>query len=229
MSPAGYLSVAVIVPVLNEAGLLPEFIERCGRTGADELVFSDGGSTDATPDILRGAGVRWVASRPGRAAQMNRAAADCTSDILLFLHVDTHICSSHIEAVRTAMKDTAVVGGRFDVRLSGGQAAFRVIERLINLRSRLTRISTGDQAMFVRRSVFERLGGFPDQLLMEDVEFSCRLKRVGRIACLRQRVRTSSRRWQARGIVRTVWLMWWLRLQYWLGVDPARLYSRYYE
>jgi len=126
------------------------------------------------------------------------------------------------------MRDERVVGGRFDVRLSGRQPAFRVIEFFINLRSRLTRIATGDQAIFVRRSVFERLGGFPEQPLMEDVEFSRRLKREGRIACLRERVVTSSRRWERHGIARTVWLMWSLRLGYWLGADPERL-RRWYR
>jgi len=223
------LSVAVIVPVLNEARLLPAFIGRCLRAGADELIFADGGSTDATMDILRGAGVHRVSSGPGRAAQMNRAAAECSSDILLFLHVDTSICSSHVEAVREAMMDMRVAGGRFDVRLSGRHPGLRIIEFFINWRSRLTRISTGDQAMFVRRSVFERLGGFADQPLMEDVELSRRLKRAGRIACLRRRVETSSRRWEERGIARTVWQMWWIRLRYWLGANPVRLHRLYYH
>jgi len=127
------------------------------------------------------------------------------------------------------MLNPSVVGGRFDVRLSGRHPAFRVIEFFINWRSRLTRISTGDQAMFVRRNVFERLGGFPQWPLMEDVEFSRRLKREGQIACLHRRVLTSSRRWEKHGIVHTVLLMWWLRLRYWLGANPETLKRHYVD
>jgi len=223
------LSVAAIVPVLNEAALLPGAIERFRHIGVDELVYADGGSTDSTREQLQAAGVRWVSSRPGRSAQMNRGAVECVSDILLFIHVDTSVSSSHIEAVLESMRDRRMAGGRFDVQLSGTHPAFRIIESMINMRSRLSRISTGDQAMFVRRNIFERLGGFPDQPLLEDVAFSRRLKRAGQIACLRQRVETSSRRWEECGIVRTILLMWWLRLRFWLGADPARLWQLYYR
>ena len=221
------MRVAVIVPVLNEVKMLPAFLERARDWPVDELVFVDGGSRDATPRLLAEAGARWMTSRAGRAIQMNAGARATKSDILVFIHADTAISSSNFEAIRRVMRDERVVGGRFDVRLSGRQPAFRVIEFFINLRSRLTRIATGDQAIFVRRSVFERLGGFPEQPLMEDVEFSRRLKRLGRIACLRERVVTSSRRWERHGIARTVWLMWSLRLGYWLGADPERLRRRY--
>jgi len=122
-----------------------------------------------------------------------------------------------------------MAGGRFDVQLSGRHPAFRIIEWFINWRSRLTRISTGDQAMFVRREVFARLGGFSEQLLMEDIELSSRLKREGEIACLRRKVVTSSRRWEKHGIARTVLLMWWLRLRYSLGADPEALKRRYVD
>ena len=221
------MRLAVIVPVLNEAAALPAFLERARDWPVDELVFVDGGSRDATPRLLAEAGARWMTSRAGRAIQMNAGARATKSDVLVFIHVDTTVSSSNFETIRRVMRDEGVVGGRFDVRLSGRQPAFRVIEFFINLRSRLTRIATGDQAIFVRRSVFERLGGFPEQPLMEDVEFSRRLKRLGRIACLRERVVTSSRRWERHGIARTVWLMWSLRLGYWLGADPERLRRRY--
>ncbi len=222
-----HLSVAVVIPVLNEAALLPAAIERCRQLSADELVYADGGSTDGTREIMQAAGVHWVASKPGRATQMNLASASCKSDVFLFLHVDTSVYSGHIDAIRQVMQDETIAGGRFDVRLSGHHPALRVIEHMINLRSRLTRISTGDQAMFIRRSVFERLGGFPEQPLLEDVELSRWLKRAGKIACLRQQVETSSRRWEANGMVRTVLLMWLIRLRYWLGADPARLHRLY--
>jgi len=221
--------IDIVVPVLNEAGALPALLaDRRRLRRKAGFIFVDGGSCDGTVTLLRRAGVRWLASDPGRARQMNAGAAASNAEILLFLHVDTRLDSSHIEDVLQAMRDSDVVGGRFDVRLSGRHPAFRVIEFFINLRSRLTRISTGDQAIFVRRDVFESLGGFPEQPLMEDVEFSKRLKRLGRIACLRRRVTTSSRRWECRGIARTVLLMWWLRLRYWLGADPAAL-ERWYS
>jgi len=187
----------------------------------------DGGSTDNTCRLLENSTLGWIQSPAGRAVQMNAGAQACSSDILLFIHADTIIDSSHILALRRAMQDHVCVGGRFDVALSGGGVALAVIAWLINLRSRLSGISTGDQCQFVRRSVFERMGGFPEQALMEDVEFSKRLKRYGKIACLSETVVTSSRRWERHGILRTVWLMWTLRFLYWLGVSPQKLASMY--
>lgn len=219
--------IAVIVPLLNEASGLPRLLDALARCGAGEVLAVDGGSADGTREILEKSGVRWLPERPGRAVQMNAGARAAGADILLFLHADTCIGPAHIGAVREAMRDPHVVGGRFDVRLSGSHPALRVIERLINLRSRLSRISTGDQAMFVRREVFETMGGFAEIPLMEDVEFSVRLKRLGKIACLRQTVLTSSRRWERHGIVRTVLLMWRLRLLFALGVSPEKLAASY--
>jgi len=219
--------VAVVIPVLNELAQLPRLLDRCREWMADEVILVDGGSTDGSLELLQKSGVRWLATRRGRATQMNTGASQLNSDIILFLHVDTTISSSNILAIGKAMQEPEIVGGRFDVRLSGANPAFRIIEFFINWRSRITRISTGDQAIFVRRTVFDRLGGFPDQPLMEDVEFSKRLKHAGRIKCLREKVVTSSRRWERDGILRTVILMWWLRLCYRLGADPARLKRSY--
>jgi len=216
-------SVAVIVPVRNEARLLPSLIGQMQQLECDELIIVDGGSSDATAEILAESGLRRIASKPGRARQMNAGAEVCDSDILLFIHADTMIDSSHISQLREAMRDAGAVGGRFDVRLSGNSPVFRMIAFLINLRSRLSKISTGDQCLFVRRSVFEQMGGFADQPLMEDIEFSKRLKRRGRVLCLHDKVTTSSRRWQQHGVVHTILLMWKLRLLYWLGVAPEKL------
>jgi len=221
------LSLAIVVPVFNEEAVLPELITNLQQIDADELIVVDGGSTDHTCRLLAGSPIRWISSSPGRAAQMNAGSQECKSDILLFIHSDTIIDSSHLLAVKQAMQDELVVGGRFDVRLSGDGLPFRVIAYFINLRSRLSGISTGDQCQFVRRSVFEHMGGFPEQALMEDIEFSKRLKRYGKLACLRQKVVTSSRRWERYGVMRTVWLMWKLRFLYWLGVSPDKLAQKY--
>jgi len=222
-------TVAMIVPVLNEAECLPCLLTHIREWGMDEIIFVDGGSSDETLQILKNAGVKWIHSERGRAVQINAGTAQLKSDIFLFIHVDTSLSSSHIEDIKQVMRNSSVAGGRFDVRLSGHHTTFRIIEFFINWRSRLTRISTGDQAMFVRREVFARLGGFSEQPLMEDVEFSRRLKREGRVACLHRRVVTSSRRWEKHGIVRTVLLMWWLRLCYSLGVNPEVLKRRYLD
>jgi len=217
----------VIVPLLNEAAALPRLLHHLQLCGADGLLIVDGGSTDGTRQQLEESTVRWLVSDPGRAVQMNAGANLCDSEILLFLHADTELERSHVQAVREVMRDDAIAGGRFDVRLTGAHAGLRVIGWFMNLRSRLSGISTGDQAMFVRREVFAAMGGFAEIPLMEDIEFSKRLKRQGRIACLRQRVRTSSRRWEKHGILSTVLLMWRLRLLYWLGVAPEKLAAMY--
>lgn len=219
--------IAIVVPVLNEAAVLPAQIRRLQAIPGIQVVFVDGGSSDGSRQLLEHSGVHWLSAESGRAVQMNAGARVCHGDVLIFLHADTVLESRHVDAVRQAMTDEAVAGGRFDVRLSGSHPAFRLIERMINLRSRLSRISTGDQAIFVRRDIFDRLGGFPEQPLMEDVAFSCRLKREGEIACLGEQVMTASRRWEEHGIARTVLLMWWLRLRYWLGADPAALKKNY--
>lgn len=224
MSP----SIGIVVPVYNEAPLLADRLQALARLPANAVIYVDGGSADDSPSLLEAAGVRWLSAQRGRASQMNAGAAQLDTDILLFLHVDTEISSGHIEDVVRTMGNTKHVGGRFDLDLIGHPRwALAVVAAAINLRSRLSRISTGDQAMFVRRSVFTAMGGFADIPLMEDVAFSRRLKRRGSIACLRHRVSASGRRWERHGLWRTVALMWWLRLRYWLGADPAVLARLY--
>jgi rSAM/selenodomain-associated transferase 2 len=159
---------------------------------------------------------------------MNAGAARSRGDTLLFLHADTRLPPGATRAIADALADPAVVGGRFDVRFDPDRPALRVIAAFMNGRSRLSGISTGDQALFVRRTTFEALGGFADIALMEDIELSRRLRRAGRLACLRQRVTTSSRKWATEGVARTVLLMWALRLAYWSGVAPERLHRWYY-
>ncbi len=224
MSP----SLGIVVPVYNEAAILADRLEALNRLPADAVMIVDGGSADASSSLLHAAGLPWLSAPRGRASQMNAGAAHIDTDIILFLHIDTIISSSHIEAIRRALARPDCVGGRFDLRLSGRpRRALAMVAMMINLRSRLSRICTGDQAIFVRRSTFTAMGGFADMPLMEDVEFCRRLKGYGRIACLRQKVTASGRRWERHGLWHTVVLMWWLRLRYWLGTDPvvlARLY-----
>lgn len=159
---------------------------------------------------------------------MNAGAREAHGEILLFLHADTHLPHGAGEAIRAALADPRIVGGRFDVRLDSPRAIFQVIAFLMNVRSRLTRIATGDQALFVRRHTFATMGGYSDIPLMEDVELTKRLKRHGKIACLRLPVIASARKWEREGVFRTILLMWTLRLLYFLGVNPTRLHRFYY-
>ncbi len=225
--PTMFLSI--VIPVRDEAGTLPVTLARLQalRRAGHEVLVVDGGSRDGTPAVVEGLADALLHSRPGRARQMNAGAAQARGEVLLFLHADTRLPEEAVTAIAAALAGGAS-WGRFDVRLSGDDWRLRIIERLMNLRSCLTGMATGDQALFVRRDVFERIGGFPDQPLMEDLELSRRLKRRGRPACLRPPVITSSRRWESRGVLRTVLLMWSLRLAWFLGVSPRRLVRFYY-
>jgi len=190
----------------------------------------DGGSTDATAAIAaRSRQVRLLASPRGRARQMNAGARAAGGDVLLFLHADTLLPDGALAAVEAAVGDPGVIAGRFDVRFDNPRPVFRMIAWFMNQRSRWSGISTGDQAIFVCREPFEALGGYPDMPLMEDVELCRRLKRRGHMAALRLTVTTSARKWEREGAVRTILLMWALRLLYVLGVPPARLHRWYYR
>jgi rSAM/selenodomain-associated transferase 2 len=219
--------LSVIVPALEEAEALPATLARARAGAIHELIVVDGGSRDATRALATPFADRVLTTERGRARQMNSGAAAATGDVLLFLHADTALPAGFERAIAAALADARVVGGRFDVRLEGASPGLRVVAAAINLRSRLTRIATGDQAIFARRAVFDALGGYPEIPLLEDVSFTRALKRAGRIACLRETVVTSARRWESRGVVRTVVLMWTLRLGYALGASPARLLRFY--
>jgi rSAM/selenodomain-associated transferase 2 len=223
--------LSIVIPALNEAAnlarLLPDLARREHQA---ELLVVDGGSTDDSRAVVaRVEAARWLAARRGRAAQMNAGARAARGDVLLFLHADTMLPAGAGAAILAALADRRVVGGRFDVRLDSPRPLLAAVGWLMNRRSRLTGICTGDQGIFVRRAVFEALGGYPEIPLMEDVEFTRRLKRRGRLAALPLRVVTSARKWETEGIVRTVVLMWTLRLLYALGTPPARLHRWYYR
>ena len=222
--------ISVVVPALEEAGGIKATLECLVplRARGHEVILADGGSRDGTVDIAGPLVDRAVISTPGRARQMNAGAALARGDVLWFLHADTLVPPEADDTI-LAVLTGGCRWGRFDVRLSGRAAVFRIIERMMNLRSCLSGIATGDQGMFVERSLFEAAGGFPDQPLMEDIELSRRLKKMaGRPACLKPALTTSSRRWERDGVIATVLLMWRLRLGYFLGVPPARLHARYY-
>jgi rSAM/selenodomain-associated transferase 2 len=220
--------LAIVIPVLNEAtgiaaALAPlQALRRAGHS----VIVVDGGSQDATPALAAPLADRVITAPRGRARQMNAGAAAADGDILVFLHADTRLPEHAAATIATALK--AHAWGRFDVRIAGRPRMLRVIAALMNLRSRLSGIATGDQAIFVTRAAFDAVGGYPDQPLMEDIELSKRLKRIGPPACLRERVTTCGRRWEQHGTWRTIRLMWRLRFDYWRGVPAERLVERYY-
>ena len=247
------LPLSIVVPMLNEAAALPGLLAHLAgwRRRGCEVVLVDGGSRDDSVAIARAAGLRVVTTERGRARQMNAGARACSGAILLFLHADTRLPEAADAMVRAALGGAArgLAGhspaaaspakaprvaqsppawGRFDVSIDGSPRMLRVVAALMNLRSRLSGIATGDQAMFVGRDAFEAVGGFPDQPLMEDIELSRRLLHVSRPACLRARVTTSGRRWEQRGVWRTIALMWRLRWAYWRGV-PAEVLAEAYR
>jgi rSAM/selenodomain-associated transferase 2 len=223
------MRISFIVPALDEADALAPTLEALqpARRQGHEIILVDGGSTDATLEIASPLVDRILSSRRGRALQMNTGAAVASGEVLTFVHADTRLPEDAETAIEAALR-TARPWGRFDVRLSGEHRLLRVVERLMNLRSCLQGIATGDQAMFVRRDLFEALSGFPAQPLMEDLALSKALRRHARPACLHQTVVTSSRRWEENGVLRTIVLMWWLRARYALGT-PAEHLARAYD
>lgn len=222
--------VSIIVPALNEAGQITATLESLQplRAAGVEVIVVDGGSTDDTVVLARPLADAVIPSPRGRSHQMNAGAAQAGGETLLFLHADTRLPDDAISAVLDGLAHSGKAWGHFDVRLSGRQTMLRVVERMMNLRSRLTGIATGDQAMFARREAFHAVGGFPVIALMEDIALSRALRSAfGAPLCLSAPVVTSSRRWEENGILRTILLMWKLRLAYFLGVSPERLSRQY--
>jgi rSAM/selenodomain-associated transferase 2 len=221
--------LSIVVPALNEAtGIAAQLaaLQPLRRRGV-EVILADGGSGDATVALAAPHVDAVVTAARGRARQMNAGAAQARGDVLLFLHADTRLPDAADTLAARVLAKGAPAWGRFDVAIAGRHPLLPVVAWCMNLRSRLSGIATGDQALFARRDVFAAVGGFPDIALMEDIALSRRLKRQGRPLCLRERVVTSGRRWESRGVVRVVVLMWRLRLAFFLGRDPARLAQAY--
>lgn len=222
-------TLSIIIPVLDEAATIASALTALAplRARGAEIILVDGGSTDDT--VVRAAPLadRVVRAPRGRASQMNAGAAFARGDVLLFLHADTRLPGDADRLILDGLTQSSRAWGRFDVAIEGAHPLLPVVAAMMNIRSRLTGIATGDQAMFVTRAAFDTVGGYPAIALMEDITLARNLKRVSPPLCLRARVTTSGRRWEKRGVVRTVILMWRLRLAYFLGADPDELRRRY--
>lgn len=230
------MSIAAIIPVLNEEDALPSFLKELLSLDFEEIILVDGNSQDQSVAVaqtclktLSHPNFRIISGPKGRAVQMNTGATQATADILLFVHADTQLPPDAKTVIEQALASSRVAGGRFDVRFPKDSGYAWMVSRMMNHRSRLSGMCTGDQAIFVRRSVFESMGGFADIPLMEDLEFSRRLKRKGTVVALKDTVTTSFRRWEQQGPLQTILRMWTLRFLYWLGWDPQRLYQYYHH
>lgn len=224
-----HIPLSIIIPTLNEAMAIVGLLDSLAplRAAGGELILADAGSQDGTSELARGRVDQVVMSPRGRAAQMNAGAAAARGDLLVFLHADTWVPVETLRRLPELLSRSGRRWGRFDVRIAGHHPLLPVIAWSMNRRSRLTGIATGDQTLFMTRDLFEQVGGYPDIALMEDIAISRRLKRMGRPFCLGERVVTSGRRWESRGVIRTILLMWSLRLSYLLGVQPTTL-ARWY-
>ena len=229
--------ISIIIPVLNEARNIQLFLQKLQplREQGHEIVLVDGRSQDDTRILARPYIDRMMTSDRGRAKQMRLGAKMATGQVFLFLHADTvlpqqadQIILMALYSAQAANHSTGFIWGRFNVRLSGDHWLFRIIEQMMNRRSCLTGIATGDQGIFVSKVLYNQVGGIPAIDLMEDIEFSKRLKKYTQPICLKTSVITSSRRWENNGILKTVFLMWSMRLQYFFGVKPELLVKKYY-
>lgn len=222
-------SLSIVMPVLNEAGLIENALAGLAafRSQNCEVIVVDGGSSDDTPRRAASLAGHVIAAPRGRAAQMNAGAAAARGNILLFLHADTHLPADADRLVQDGLLRSGRAWGRFDIAIEGRHPLLPLVAATMNLRSRLTGIATGDQAMFMRRDAFRAAGGFPDLALMEDIAMSKRLKAISPPLCLRAKATTSGRRWEKHGVLRTILTMWRLRLAYFLGASPDSLARQY--
>ncbi len=227
--PSEMSRLTIIVPVLNEAGGIEAALQALQplRARGHELIVVDGGSADATAGLAAGAADRVIDAPRGRARQMNAGAGVARGDVLLFLHADTRLPDDAGVILMEALRQSGGCWGRFDVRIGSTRPILRLVALMMNLRSRLTGICTGDQAIFVTAQAFTRVGGYPPLALMEDIALSARLRRCSKPVALRATAVTSARRWERNGVLRTIALMWWLRLRYFFGAAPAHLAELY--
>ncbi len=221
------MKLTAVVPMLDEERAIAPALEALRRAAAAEIIAVDGGSSDRTVELARPRCDRLVVSARGRARQMNAGAAVASGDVLVFVHADTIVGDRFARDIAAALANPAVVGGRFDLAFDEYGGGLRMVAAMINLRSRLMRSATGDQAIFLRRGAFMRLGGFAEIELCEDVDLVRRMKGIGRLACLRARVQTSSRRWRRGGVGRTIFRMWLIKTLYLAGASPAWLKRHY--
>ncbi len=222
------MKISIIIPVLNEAGQIIDTLKSLEhyRQQGHEVIIVDGGSSDGTLAVAEPFVDTTLSCKAGRAVQMNQGIAAAKGDVLLFLHADTQLPADAISSMIAVIED-GYFWGRFNVRLSGNHLMFRLIERLMNLRSCITGVATGDQAIFVSRESIDIIGDYPQLPLMEDVVFSKKLRSLGWPACIKRQVVTSSRRWEEQGILRTMLLMWRIRLLFFLGVSADKLAKQY--
>jgi len=221
--------LSIVIPVLDEADAIAATLASvaAARARGAEVIVADGGSQDDTVAIARPLCDRVLLAPRGRALQLNAGAAASRGQVLCFLHADTRPPEGFDTSILERIGSQEQAWGRFDVSIAGRHPALRVVATAMNLRSRITGIATGDQVIFATRRLFQAAGGFPEQPLMEDIEFSTRAKRIARPICLRDRAHTSGRRWERHGVAATIVLMWQLRLVYYFGADPRKLHERY--
>lgn len=220
------MNLSIIIPVYNEVETIDILLDSLKPLMSKyEIIIVDGGSLDGTREKVSNYSVKLINSKKGRAKQMNVGAELANGNVLLFLHADTFLPNDISELL--SLKDSEKAWGRFDLKLSSERSIFRLIETMINLRSRLTGIATGDQAIFVGKKLFKEVNGYQDIPLMEDVALSKDLRKIAKPMCLKSKVITSSRRWEKFGVLKMVFLMWILRFLYFIGFHPETL-SRYY-
>ncbi len=220
--------ISIIVPVLNEEQIIKDFLKQLSLlSGNFEVIVVDGGSTDQTVQAVSSF-AKVICTNTGRANQMNQGAKVAKGDIFLFLHADTFLPSRAIEAIEKALSNQNIIGGRFKIFLDNKRLIYKIIALGINFRDRITSGFTGDQAIFVRKKVFEEMGGFKDFPIMEDLDFARRLKRFGKVVRIPLKVTSSARRWEKKGVLKTIILMWFIRLSYLLGIPPEKL-KRFYD
>ena len=219
--------ISIIIPVLNEEKSIKALLQQLQlyRQQGHEVIVVDGGSHDETVSISKPLSDKVIMSGSGRARQMNKGVAQSTNEVLWFLHADTFIPENAIETIQESLNKYD--WGRFNIKLSGSEFLFRIIEKMINIRSCLSGVATGDQGIFIKRKTFESIGGYSEIPLMEDVALSYKLKAISQPVCIKETLTTSSRRWEKNGIIITILLMWYLRFLYWIGVTPDKLAKLY--